>query len=235
MSGADGSRSHGPGVPAPPRLARIMLRPMGSPIPLGFLALGSASVVLSGLQLGWLPTAETHQVGYILLALVAPLQFVSATFGFLARDSVAGTGMALLGGTWLGTGVVLVDSTAGSTSKALGMVLLYVGAALMVPAVTATFGKLVAAAVIGGAAVRFALTGAYELTRVSAWERASGWWGLALCLLALYGALAFELEDTRHHTILPTGRRGEGRAAIGGDMEDDLMAARHAAGVREQL
>ncbi len=108
-------------------------------------------------------------------------------------------------------------------------------AALLVPVATASFGKAVAAAVMGSAAVRFALAGVYELGRATSWERASGWWGLGLCLLALYGALAFEVEDTRHRTVLPTGRRGEGRAAIGADMVEDLRAVRHAAGVREQL
>ncbi len=105
-------------------MSRIVLRPFGSPLPLGFLALGGASVALTGLQLGWLPAAESHQVGYVLLALVAPLQLLSAVIGFLARDSVAGTGMGILAGTWLLTGTVLVTGPAGATSRALGLVLL---------------------------------------------------------------------------------------------------------------
>jgi hypothetical protein len=32
--------------------ARIVLRPIGSPLPLGFLALAGATLLVSGLQLG---------------------------------------------------------------------------------------------------------------------------------------------------------------------------------------
>jgi hypothetical protein len=41
--------------------------------------------------------------------------------------------------------------------------------------------------------------------------------GLALALLALYAALALELEGSHRRTILPVGRRGPGRTAIGDD------------------
>ena len=34
--------------------ARITLRPIGNPLPLGFVALAGATLLLSGLQLGWL-------------------------------------------------------------------------------------------------------------------------------------------------------------------------------------
>ncbi len=40
-------------------VARIFLRPIASPLALGFLALGGATLVLSGTQLGWIPLPET--------------------------------------------------------------------------------------------------------------------------------------------------------------------------------
>lgn len=67
------------------------------------------------------------------------------------------------------------------------------------------------------------------------WDQVSGWWGLGLCLVALYAALAFELEDTERRTILPVGRRGAGRRALRGGIADDLADLQHEAGVREQL
>ncbi len=178
---------------------------------------------------------EGRQVALILLVFVAPLQALSSIFGFLARDSVGGTGMGLLAGTWLATGAVMVASPAGSTSRALGVLLFFVSAALLVPAVAASLGKVLAAIVMFGAAVRFALTGIYELADRTGWEHVSGWWGIGLGALALYAALAFEIEDTRRHTVLPVGRHGAGRAALNGTIGDDLKQVHHEAGVREQL
>lgn len=108
---------------------RIVLRPIGSPLPLGFLALGAASITLSGSQLGWVPVTDGRQVALIFLVFVAPLQALSSVFGFLARDSVGGTGMGLLAGAWLATGIILLSSSAGSTSRALGLLLLFVALA----------------------------------------------------------------------------------------------------------
>jgi uncharacterized protein len=34
--------------------ARIVLRPIGNPLPLGFLVLAGGTLMVSGLQLGWL-------------------------------------------------------------------------------------------------------------------------------------------------------------------------------------
>ena len=224
-------------VPVPPveRLARVVLRPVGSPLPLGFTALGGASVILSGLQLQWLPASETHQAGMVLLVFAVPLQLLASMFGFLARDSVGGTGMGVLAGAWLVIGTLTLTSAPGSTSRTLGLLLSFVAAALMVPTASATFGKVAAALVMFGAGARFALTAVYEFTGSTSWEHISGWWGLGLCLVALYAAMAFEVEDTRRRTILPVGRRGAGRRALTGGVGDDLAHVQHEAGVREQL
>jgi hypothetical protein len=215
--------------------ARIVLRPIGSPLPLGFAALAGASIVLSGLQLGWVPMAEGHQVAIVLLAFTVPLQLLASVFGFLARDSVGGTGMALLAGTWLVTGSLVITSPPGSRSPTLGLLLFISSAVLMVPTAAAVLGKVVAAVVIFGAAGRFALTGIYEFVGGSQWEHLSGWWGVGLCCAALYGTLAFELEDTRRRTVLPVLRHGVGRQAMRGSLDAELRGVEHEAGVREQL
>lgn len=225
----------GPHQDLTPSLSRIVLRPIGSPLPLGFVALGAASVTLSGLQLGWLPVTDGRQVALVLLVFVAPLQALSSVFGFLARDSVGGTGMGMLAGAWLATGAITVTSPAGSTSRALGLLLVFVSAALLVPTVAASLGKVLAAVVMFGAAVRFALTGIYEFAGRHGWEHVSGWWGVDLGVVALYAALAFEIEDTRRRTVLPVGRHGAGRHALDGTISDDLNRVSHEAGVREQL
>jgi succinate-acetate transporter protein len=219
----------------PEVLSRIVLRPVGSSLPLGFVALGAASVMLSGIQLGWVPSSEDRQAAVVLLVFVGPLQLLSSVFGFLARDSVGGTGMGLLAGSWFATGSLLLFGAAPTTSRALGLLLLFVAGALLVPMVSASFGKVLAAVVMAGAAGRFVLTGGYELFGGPAWQRASGWWGVALCGLALYGAMAFEVEDTLRATVLPTGRRGAARRALVGSLADEVDHIQHEAGVREQL
>jgi uncharacterized protein len=200
-----------------------MLRPIGNPLPLGFLALAGATLLVSGLQLGWLSESEGRNVALILIAFVFPLQLVTALFGYLGRDVVAGTGMGILCGTWLSVGLVTLTSPAGSTSDALGLFLLLAAVAMLVPASAAASGKLVAVAVLGTTALRFACTGIYELTASDTWKDIAGVVGLALCAIAVYAALAIALEEARRTTVLPTGRRGAGR-----DVEDEP-------GIRPQL
>jgi succinate-acetate transporter protein len=79
----------------------VFLRPLANPLPLGFLALAGATLLVSGLQLEWLQPSDGMDVALILTAFVFPLQLVASVFGFLARDVVAGTGMGILAGTWL--------------------------------------------------------------------------------------------------------------------------------------
>jgi uncharacterized protein len=130
---------------------------------------------------------------------------------------------------------VTLTTPSGSTSDALGLFLLVAAAAMLVPAAAASTAKVAAFAVLATTAVRFALTGLYELTASDAWETAAGVVGLVLCGLALYAALAMALEDARRETLLPLGRRGAGRASLNGGFEDQLASVEREAGVREQL
>jgi uncharacterized protein len=215
--------------------ARIVLRPIGNPLPLGFLALAGGTLVVSGLQLGWLPPEEGREVSLILLAFVFPLQLVASVFGFLARDVVAGTGMGLLSGTWLAIALVMLTGEPGSTSDALGLFLLLAAVALLVPAAASATGKLVAAAVLATTAVRFATTGLYEMTASETWKDGAGIVGLVLCALAVYTALAMALEDAERRTVLPLGRRKFGAESVAGNLDEQLERIEREAGVREQL
>jgi succinate-acetate transporter protein len=186
---------------------RIVLRPIGHPLPLGFLALAVGTLVLSALQLGWVAPTEGRVVALTALGFTAPLQLLAAVLGFQARDTIAGTGMGLLSGTWAVIGLVMLTSPPGATSDALGAMLLGAGLSLLVPAASAV-GKPAAAAVLGTAALRFALTGVAHLSDSTAWKTAAGLTGLMLALLALYAATAFELEAVQHRTVLPLFRQG---------------------------
>ena len=222
-------------VPSPGAAARIVLRPIGNPLPLGFLALAAATLLVSGLQLGWLEPSDGKAVALILIAFVFPLQLLASILGYLARDVVAGTGMGVLAGSWLSVALVQLNSPPGSTSDALGLFLLIAAVAMLVSAGAATTGKLVPATVLATTALRFAVTGAYQLTASPDWKQAAGIIGLVLCAFAVYAALAMALEDAKRETILPLGRRGVGRQSMGSGLDAQLEGIEHEAGVREQL
>jgi succinate-acetate transporter protein len=207
--------------------ARIMLRPIGNPLPLGFLALAGGTLVLAGLQLEWLAPEDGRDVALILIAFVFPLQLLASVFGYLGRDVVAETGMGLLAGTWLSIGLVTLTSPPGAASDALGLFLLLAGLAMLVPASAAATGKLVPALVLLTTALRFTVTGLYQLTEAGGWKTTAGVVGLALCAIAVYSALALALEDARHATLLPVGRRTP--------LQDGLPPLQREAGVREEL
>lgn len=215
--------------------AQVVLRPLANPLSLGFLALGTATLLLSGVQLEWVPATDAATVAVMLIVFVAPLQLLASILGFLARDPVAGTGMGILAGTWAAVGVVTLRSPVGATSDALGLLLLAAGVAMLVPALGAVDAKVVPALVLGTTALRFALTAIYQLGGNAGWKIAAGVTGVALCALAVYAATAFMVEETRHRTWLPLGRRSGGRRAISGDLDRQLENIAEEAGVREQL
>ncbi|MDR7299858.1 GPR1/FUN34/YaaH family transporter [Haloactinomyces albus] len=216
-------------------MARIVLRPVASPMALGFLALGGATTVLSGLQLEWFAPAETDAVALALALFGFPLQLLASIFGFLARDAAAATGMGVLAVSWLTTGIIKFLYPPGTTSAAVGALLLFAGAALVIPALAASFGKVVPALVLFTAAVRFLLSGFYQVTTDPSVRWASGIVGVVLLALAWYAALALALEDVRGRTVLPVLRRGMGSTSMRGPTAQQLVGIGNEAGVREQL
>jgi len=214
--------------------SRIFLRPIANPMPMGLLGLAGGTTALSALQLGWVPTAQTSQVGLVVLAVAVPLQLVATVMGFLSRDAVVATGFGTLAVTWLTIGLITASSTPGSRSKVLGLMLFYLAAAVLVSAVAASLSKLVPALVLAVAAARFAVTGVYEYFGTAGSMHTAGWIGVALGALALYAALAIEIESALHRTILPTGRIGAGRRALVADGMDAVGVPHREAGVRGQ-
>ena len=218
-----------------PLATRVVLRPLATPLPLGFLALVLSTVAFSALQLGWIPPTEGRAAALTALLSTVPLQLLAAVMGFLTRDPVAATGMGILAATWAVVGYTTLTSPPGTTSDGLGVLLVTAGIAMLVPATSAITSKVVPAAVMGLAGVRFAVTGVYELTGSADWKTAAGWMGLALAAVALYAALAPELEGSTGRTILPLGRLGEGRAAVRGEGPLEGVGLAREPGVRPQL
>ncbi len=76
-------------------VSRVVLRPIATPLPLGFLALFVATLSFSAVQLSWIDTSQGHIVALPALTLTVPLQLIASVMGFLARDPVAATGMGM--------------------------------------------------------------------------------------------------------------------------------------------
>jgi succinate-acetate transporter protein len=106
---------------------------------------------------------------------------------------------------------------------------------MLVPYAAATTGKLVPATVLGITALRFAVTGVYQLTGSTGWKHAAGVVGLVLLAVALFAALALAVEDARGGTVLPVGRHGAGEDAVTVGLDAQLDGVEHAAGIRRQL
>lgn len=214
---------------------RVVLRPLATPLPLGFLALAMATTVFAAVQLEWVDPAEGRVAALTALTVTFPLQFLACVIGFLARDAVAATGMGLLAGTWAAVGAVTWTADPGARSDGLGIVLIAAGVGMVIPAAAAAGSKLVAAAVMAVAGTRFVVTGIYESTGNVHWQNAAGWTGIALAAVAFYAAAALEMEATSSRALLPVGRRGSGSS---GATDESVMRPADLAveaGVRPRL
>jgi succinate-acetate transporter protein len=215
--------------------SRVMMRPIGNPLPLGFLGLVVGTIVLAGLNLGWVPTSDQHQVALALIAFVFPVQAIATVFGFLARDTVVASGIGVQGASWLTIGLLLLTGSPGSRSATLALFLFVAAAALLSAVIVAAESMVIPALVMAGTVARFVMTGLFELTGKPAWAHASGWEGVALAVLALYVTVALDLESTHHRTVLPILRLGGARRAMRGSADAQIAEIEHEPGVREQL
>ena len=97
-------------------MTRIVLRPLASPLPLAFFAFGAGSLMLSGLQLGLVPTSETRsvaivqaafvQAAFVQAAFVFPPMALAAVLAFLSRETLGATIMAPISASWLANGLI---------------------------------------------------------------------------------------------------------------------------------
>ena len=210
----------------------VFLRPIGSPLTVGLSGLAIASLVESGLDLGWIAKSQTPQVGLVMLAVPFILQLIACVFSYLARDGATGACVGVLSTTWLGIGLISITSGS-STSGALGLLLVASGGLLGVSATATGMAKPLAGLVFVAAALRFEFSGVYELSSNGWWKDASGILGLVVCGLAAYSVLAFELEGQKRQPVLPTFRRGRGERSVRGGWNAQLDGIVHEAGVRE--
>jgi uncharacterized protein len=214
------------------------LQPVATPVPLTLAGLLIASVVLSGAELGFVPSAERSTVGWVLLAVPGPLQLLAAFFGFVTRSAAAATGSGVLAAAWVAIALDRIHTPTGGAepSAAVAMMAFASAAALLVPALAETrLGALLPAGVLALAAARFVATGVAGMTGSVAWTHTSGILGLVVAAAALYGALALELESATQSALLPTFRRGAARRFSHAPLDAQVDRLEREPGVRKIL
>jgi succinate-acetate transporter protein len=214
---------------------RIFVRPLGSALPLGFFSFGVGMFILAGIGVHSIPASDVKTAGLLLAAFVFPLELVATVIAFLARDTAGATTLGLFTGSWLAVGLALHSAEPGATSRSLGYFLLYFGAVVVLLAVGAMLGKPLIGVILLLSAARAILGGIFELTGDKGWETTGGGLAFFISGLALYGGLAFLLEDLRGKEVLPVFRRGEAREAIEGGLAEQLARLENETGVRSQL
>ncbi|WP_373295689.1 hypothetical protein [Nocardiopsis kunsanensis] len=122
----------------------------------------------------------------------------------------------------------------GAQSTVLGLLLIVAGTAVLVPIVGA-LQKVMVAIVMIGSGLRFSLTGLSEMTSSPVAGTAAGAAGLVLAFLALYTALALELEDSKGYSVLPLFRHGDASLATRHDIGDQTKGSARETGVRAEL
>jgi uncharacterized protein len=214
--------------------ARIVLRPVGSGLPLGFFAFGIGMLLLACQAIGYIPVAEQRSVAEILMAFVFPLELLAAVFAFLARDTLGATTLGLFTTSWLTLGWGQLSSPPGSTSVTVGIYLFGFSMAVLLLALLSTLGKPFFTLLLLTATTRQILSGMYNIGGSHELDKIAGGVGLGLAALAMYGGTALGLEDARRRDVLPLFRRGAANEAFEG-FETQLERIASEPGVRQQL
>lgn len=216
-------------------IARIVVRPLGNPLPLGFFAFSLGTLAFSAFELGWIPQAEVHSLALLLLGAVFPAQALAAIFCFLTRDTSGASMLGILSGSWLGLGLVLLTQPQAASHHTIGVYILGLSGVLAIFAVLALAGRALFALALLVATPRYLLLGLFELNGSKGLEHASGIAGLVLLAVAVYTAVALMLEDAHQRTVLPLLRRGLARQAVEGSLDEQLQRLAREPGVRSQL
>jgi succinate-acetate transporter protein len=213
-------------------MIRFVLRPIGSPLPLGFFTLAIDSVLVSAFQWGLLPAADHRAVALIVIPAFV-VQLIVGILAFISRDSIAATLMMSFATTWLVDALVFYSEPPGY-ADAIGIFFILFGvfAAFML---TTALLKRALALVLIVAVPRFLVSGIAELTGVTAVARAAAVLGFLLTAVAMYTAFALLLEDSRGREVLPVGRLGPARHATHDNLAFQLRDIERQAGVRRTL
>ncbi|WP_332880992.1 GPR1/FUN34/YaaH family transporter [Streptomyces sp. NBC_00564] len=221
---------HGPNGPQ----TRVMLRPIATSLPLGYLAFALGMIIMAADSLGWVDD-EQVLVGVLLASYVFPLQLVATVMAFLGRDTVGATTLGLFTTSWLAFGLLDIVSRPGSTPTVLGLFSISFGVVVAGLAVAASRAKPLFTVVLAICSLRAVLAGLHVLTGSSGLQRAAGYVALVATAAAAYLGFALLIESAWPRAVLPLLRRGEAVSAMNGKLSAVRPGLPGEPGVREQL
>ncbi|MFF4377990.1 GPR1/FUN34/YaaH family transporter [Kitasatospora sp. NPDC001547] len=213
-------------------MTRITLRPIASPMPLGFFTVAISSAVTSSLQLGLIDAANRQAVALTVFSAFV-LQLLVSILAFGARDVIAATLMAGFAGAWLANGLVTATDAHGG-AQVLGVMNLAftVFAALMA---SVARPKRVLWVLLLIAVPRYFVAGLHGVSGVAVLGQVAGALGMLLAAVAMYAAYALMLEELRGREVLWIGRNGPVRDAMRAGLDGQLQRLERQAGVRRTL
>ncbi|MFJ7908655.1 hypothetical protein [Kitasatospora sp. NPDC096204] len=226
-------RAAGPGhEPDLHAMTRLTLRPIASPMPLGFFTVAISSTVASSLQLGLVDGAYRQAVALTLFSAFV-LQLLVSILAFGARDVIAATLMGGFAGAWLANGLVTASDAPGG-ARVLGVMNLVftVFAALMA---SVARPKRVLWVLLMIAVPRYLVAGLYGVSGEAWLGHLAGALGMLLAAVAMYAAYALMLEELRGREVLWIGRSGPVRDAMHAGLTGQLNRLEQQAGVRRTL
>jgi len=214
---------------------RVVVRPYANPMPLGFFAFGIGMFMYAALSAPWLKPTEAHTVGILLAVFVGPIELLATVIAFLARDTASAAALGLFSVSWIAAGILNVTAEPGVLSAADGFFLIAFSIVVVILGLPALLTKPFIGVLLIVSSSRAVLFAVYELGGGAGWNHVSGWIALGIFCIAMYGGLAFLLEDLQGRTVLPIGRRGPAREAIEGGLGTQLSTLADEAGVRRPL
>jgi hypothetical protein len=212
---------------------RIVLRPLGSAMPLGLFGFSAGALITACWDLHWVSKTEFKPAAIALLTFVMPLEALSSIFGFLSRDSAGATAMGIFAASWAVFGTFWL-AIGPQQSPILGIFSILLGTATCCLSIVAWSVKPLLAIVLGIAMIRDVFLASFHLGATGALAGV-GWCGLILTPLSVYTGFAFLLEDANQRTIIPLFRRGKARQSLEGSLAEQLQRIEGEAGVRNQL
>lgn len=212
---------------------RIMLRPLGNALPLGFFAFGAGVILMSAVELHWVQPPDARNVPLVLLAFVAPSELLACILAFLARDTAAATTMGIFALSWIPQSLVMMRQ-ASVPSHAVGIFLAMMSVFIAALAITAYGSKPLLSVILGVTFLRTSAAAAVQLG-IAGLNSTAAVLGIVVTVFSIYGGLAFLLEDAKQTDILPLFRRGPAKKAAEGDLKDQVVTMPNKPGVRRQL